>query len=88
MRSTRSCIRHGRKPLSAKIYDDDVPKTSKKARLKQVQTLQQGISLAKNRQHIGDLEEILVEGKAKLKHGQVMGRTRSNRIVNLAASRV
>ena len=50
-----------------------------------MQALQQEISRAKNRQHIGDLEEILVDGTAKLKQGQVMGRTRTNRIVNLSA---
>ncbi len=71
--------------VSAKLYDDDVDDGVKRARLKQVQTLQQGLSLAKNRQRIGDLDEILVDGQSKLKNGQVMGRTRSNRIVNLAA---
>jgi tRNA-2-methylthio-N6-dimethylallyladenosine synthase len=50
-----------------------------------VQTLQQGISLAKNRQRIGDTEEILVDGPSKLKNGQLMGRTRTNRIVNISA---
>jgi len=71
--------------VSAKLYDDDVDDDIKRTRLKQVQALQQGISLAKNRQRVGDLDEILVDGLAKLKNGQVMGRTRSNRIVNLAA---
>jgi tRNA-2-methylthio-N6-dimethylallyladenosine synthase len=71
--------------VSAKLYDDDVDGGVKRARLKRVQTLQQEISLAKNRQRIGELEEILVDGPSKLKNGQVMGRTRSNRIVNLAA---
>ena len=58
----------------------------KKERLKIVQTLQREISLAKNRQRIGDREEVLVEGTSKLKAEQVMGRTRSNRIVNLTGS--
>lgn len=70
--------------VSAKLYADDIPDETKKARLKQVQTLQQGISLRKNRDKIGSVEEILVDGKSKLKNGQIMGRTRSNRIVNLA----
>ena len=71
--------------VSAKLYDDDVDDGVKRARLKRVQTLQQEISLAKNRQRIGELDEILVDGPSKLRNGQVMGRTRSNRIVNLAA---
>ena len=51
-----------------------------------VQTLQQRISLQKNRNRIGELEEILIEGPSKLKNGQVMGRTRSNRIVNVTGA--
>jgi tRNA-2-methylthio-N6-dimethylallyladenosine synthase len=71
--------------VSAKLYDDDVPDDVKKVRLKRVQTLQHEISLAKNRARIGDLEEILVDGPAKMKNGQMMGRTRTNRIVNVSA---
>jgi tRNA-2-methylthio-N6-dimethylallyladenosine synthase len=69
--------------VSAKIYDDDITEDAKKERLKRVQTLQQIISLKKNRQRIGDLEEALIDGPSKLKNGQVMGRTRGNRIVNV-----
>lgn len=70
--------------VSAKIYDDDVPEPVKRERLARVQKLQQGISLAKNRRRVGEIEEILVDGTSKLKKGQVTGRTRDNRIVNLA----
>ena len=69
--------------VSAKIFEDDIPKDVKRDRLNIVQTLQREISLTKNRQRIGDAEEILVDGPSKLKNGQVMGRTRSNRIVNV-----
>jgi tRNA-2-methylthio-N6-dimethylallyladenosine synthase len=69
--------------VSAKIYDDNVNGEIKKARLKEVQNLQREISLRKNRERIGNVEEILVDGKSRLKNGQIMGRTRSNRIVNL-----
>jgi len=69
--------------VSAKIYNDDVAEELKKARLQQVQTLQREISLRKNRETIGNVEEILVDGKSRLKNGQIMGRTRANRIVNL-----
>jgi tRNA-2-methylthio-N6-dimethylallyladenosine synthase len=69
--------------VSAKIYDDDVAEELKKTRLQQVQSLQREISLRKNRQTIGNVEEILVDGKSRLKNGQIMGRTRANRIVNL-----
>jgi tRNA-2-methylthio-N6-dimethylallyladenosine synthase len=69
--------------VSAKIYNDDVAEELKKSRLQQVQTLQREISLRKNRESIGNIEEILVDGKSRLKNGQIMGRTRANRIVNL-----
>ena len=69
--------------VSAKIYDDDVPDAIKKARLQEVQNLQKEIALKKNRARIGNVEEILVDGKSRLKNGQIMGRTRANRIVNL-----
>jgi len=72
--------------VSAKIFPDDVPDGVKKNRLKKVQTLQREISLAKNRQRIGDCEEVLVDGRSKLKDDQVMGRTRANRIVNFTGS--
>ena len=69
--------------VSRKIYEDDVADEIKKARLNEVQKLQREISLAKNRQRIGIVEEILVDGKSRLKNGQLMGRTRANRIVNV-----
>jgi tRNA-2-methylthio-N6-dimethylallyladenosine synthase len=69
--------------VSAKIYDNDVANEIKKARLQEVQSLQKEIALRKNRASIGNVEEILVDGKSRLKNGQIMGRTRANRIVNL-----
>ena len=69
--------------VSAKLYRDDIPEEIKKNRLKQVQNLQQEISLRKNKEKIGRLEEVLIDGYSRLKKGQVMGRTRTNRIVNL-----
>ena len=71
--------------VSAKLYDDDVPGDVKRERLKIVQTMQRGITLAKNRQRIGERDEIFVDGPSKLKNGQLMGRTRTNRIVNVVA---
>ena len=71
---------------ASKIYPDDVPGEVKKRRLDVVLGLQREISLRKNRGRIGKVEEILVEGAAKLRRGQMMGRTRTNRIVNIAES--
>ncbi|MBI2991494.1 MAG: TRAM domain-containing protein, partial [Deltaproteobacteria bacterium] len=40
-----------------------------------------------NRERLGCVEEILLEGPSKLGQGQLMGRTRSNRIVNVMGSK-
>lgn len=68
--------------VAAKIYPDDVPSEIKKRRLERVLSLQHEISLRKNKEKIGFVEEILIDGPSKLRQGQIMGRTRSNRIVN------
>ena len=68
--------------VAAKLYEDDISIEIKKERLTRVQGLQREIGLGKNRERIGVVEEILVEGPGKLNNGQIMGRTRSNRIVN------
>jgi tRNA-2-methylthio-N6-dimethylallyladenosine synthase len=68
--------------VSAKLYNDDVPEEKKKERLKYVQNVQQEISLRKNKEKIGQIEEVLIDGHSRNKT-QVMGRTRTNRIVNI-----
>jgi tRNA-2-methylthio-N6-dimethylallyladenosine synthase len=65
-----------------KMYADDVAEDVKKERLEKVLEIQRKISRRKNRERVGSVEEILVEGGAKLGRGQMMGRTRTNRIVN------
>jgi tRNA-2-methylthio-N6-dimethylallyladenosine synthase len=74
--------------VSAKLYEDNVPDEVKKDRLQRVLSLQQGIASGNNRKKIGSIEEILIEGNSKLKTGQVMGRTRTNRIVNVMGADV
>jgi tRNA-2-methylthio-N6-dimethylallyladenosine synthase len=69
--------------VSAKLYADDIPQNIKKERLTRVQALQRDITLKKNRRCIGHVEEILVDGPSRLKNGQLMGRSRGNRIVNV-----
>jgi tRNA-2-methylthio-N6-dimethylallyladenosine synthase len=68
--------------VSAKLYNDDVPEEKKKERLKYVQNIQQEISLRKNKETVGQIEEVLIDGHSRNK-AQVMGRTRTNRIVNI-----
>ena len=53
--------------VSAKLYNDDVLEEKKKERLKQVQNVQQEISLRKNKQKIGRIEEVLIDGHSRNK---------------------
>ncbi len=68
--------------VAAKVYEDDVPDEVKGDRCRRLQELQKSIALRKNRNLIGAEQEILVEGPSRLGRGQLMGRTRTNRIVN------
>jgi len=73
--------------VAAKIHADDVPEETKKSRLQTVLALQKEISLRKNRQLIGRVEEILLEGESKLSKDRMMGRARTNKVVNVEAPR-
>lgn len=66
----------------ASTFADDVPSTVKKDRLGRLQTLQSELSLVKNRERIGRMEEVLVEGESREGQGQLMGRTLHGRVIN------
>ena len=68
--------------VAAKVYRDDVPDEVKGERCRRLQELQKSISLRKNRNLVGTEQEVLVEGPSRLGRDQLMGRTRTNRIVN------
>ena len=59
-----------------------VPEEVKRERLKILQNVQRKITRNKNRQIEGRLEWVLVEGRSQKDPSELMGRTRSNRIVN------
>jgi tRNA-2-methylthio-N6-dimethylallyladenosine synthase len=65
--------------LSGHLSDD-----TKEKRLSQVLSLQKEISEHKNQEHIGARKEILIDGYSK-RGGMLTGRTRGNRVVNIAA---
>ncbi len=54
----------------------------KRERLKILQDIQRKITRKKNRETEGKLEWVLVEGRSQKDPTEIMGRTRSNRIVN------
>jgi len=71
-----------REGTEAVKFDDKVKEDVKKRRLREVQSLQKKHTLEKNKTLEGKTEYILVEGISKKCRDDVMGRTRSNKIVN------
>ena len=61
---------------------DQVPKEVVQERFDRLVALQEGISLARNRDQVGRTVEVLVEGDGK-RGGSTQARTRTNRIVHL-----
>jgi tRNA-2-methylthio-N6-dimethylallyladenosine synthase len=57
----------------------------KEKRLHQVLSLQKEITIEKNKAQVGTVKEILIDGISK-KGGKLTGRTRGNKVVNIAAS--
>ena len=66
--------------LAAKRYPDDVPEETKTARLNEIISLQNTISLAANKKCIGKTYEVLVEGTSKRSENQMIGRTPQNKV--------
>jgi tRNA-2-methylthio-N6-dimethylallyladenosine synthase len=62
------------KTLAERKYEDDVPAEIKSKRLTEVIDLQQKNSLYNNKKHIGQIQEILVEGESKKSPNELMGR--------------
>jgi tRNA-2-methylthio-N6-dimethylallyladenosine synthase len=71
-----------RKGSSAADLPEQIPDEVKRERLKILQEVQKKITRRKNRETEGRLEWVLVEGRSQRNPMEIMGRTRSNRIVN------
>jgi tRNA-2-methylthio-N6-dimethylallyladenosine synthase len=71
-----------RKGTRAAQFTDQVEEKVKQKRLSVLQKIQREITLQKNQEWEGRLEEILVEGRSKQSLQDMAGRTRSNKIVN------
>ena len=71
-----------RKGTRAAQYEDRVEEMVKQDRLAILQEIQKEITLQKNQALVGCVEEILIEGQSKQSNRDVMGRTRSNKVVN------
>ena len=67
--------------LAARKLEDNIPDAVKKRRLQEIIGLQQKHSLYRTRQHLGKIEEVLIEGVSKKSDQHWMGRTSSNTVV-------
>ncbi|WP_299529441.1 tRNA (N6-isopentenyl adenosine(37)-C2)-methylthiotransferase MiaB [Ulvibacterium sp.] len=67
--------------LAARKLKDDIPVETKKRRLREIIDLQQRHGLYRTRQHLGKIEEVLIEGPSKKSDAHWMGRNSQNTVV-------
>ncbi|MCO5725727.1 tRNA (N6-isopentenyl adenosine(37)-C2)-methylthiotransferase MiaB [Robiginitalea marina] len=67
--------------LAARKLADDVPEAVKKRRLREIIDLQQQHSRYRNEQHLGQVEEVLIEGDSRKSDAHWMGRNTQNTVV-------
>ncbi|HEY2650059.1 MAG TPA: tRNA (N6-isopentenyl adenosine(37)-C2)-methylthiotransferase MiaB [Puia sp.] len=67
--------------LAAKRYADDIPEAEKKRRLEEIIKLQRQISEESNRNDIGTISKVLIEGDSKRSEFEWMGRNDQNKVV-------
>jgi tRNA-2-methylthio-N6-dimethylallyladenosine synthase len=71
---------------AAKEFADDVAETKKTQRIVRVNALQSGMSLKRNEEHVGKIEEVLIEESEKFNSDAAYGRNDGNKIVELCGS--
>ena len=67
--------------LAAKKMEDDIPLAIKKRRLSEIIALQQEHSHYRTKQHVGKVEEVLIEGTSKKSKAHWKGRNTQNTVV-------
>jgi len=67
--------------LAARKLEDDIPETVKKRRLREIIDLQRNHGLYRTQQHLGKIEEVLIEGTSKKSDLHWMGRNSQNTVV-------
>jgi tRNA-2-methylthio-N6-dimethylallyladenosine synthase len=77
-------FKYSKRPGTAALdLSGHLPEEVKEARLARVLDAQQEISVRKNKEHVGTIKEILIDGRSK-RGGKLTGRTRGNKAVNVA----
>ena len=66
---------------AARKMEDDIPPETKKRRLREIIALQQEHALYRTKQHLGKVEEVLIEGPSKKSDAHWMGRNSQNTVV-------
>ncbi|MCC6400068.1 MAG: radical SAM protein, partial [Flavobacteriales bacterium] len=72
------------KTLAARKYADDVPDDVKGRRLQEVIDLQMKHAGERNRRHVGQVQEVLIEGVSKRSEAHLFGRNSQNAVVIVA----
>jgi tRNA-2-methylthio-N6-dimethylallyladenosine synthase len=67
--------------LAARRFPDDIPDAEKKRRLDEVVKLQNRLSQESNKQDIGTISKVLIEGDSKKSDTAWMGRNSQNKVV-------
>ncbi|MBO0343119.1 tRNA (N6-isopentenyl adenosine(37)-C2)-methylthiotransferase MiaB [Flagellimonas profundi] len=67
--------------LAERKMEDDIPEAIKKRRLTEIIELQQEHSHYRTQQHLGKIEEVLIEGTSKKSDAHWMGRNSQNTVV-------
>ncbi|RYC51913.1 tRNA (N6-isopentenyl adenosine(37)-C2)-methylthiotransferase MiaB [Flagellimonas olearia] len=67
--------------LAERKMEDDIPEAVKKRRLTEIIEIQQKHSLYRTQQHVGKIEEVLIEGPSKKSDAHWMGRNSQNTVV-------
>jgi tRNA-2-methylthio-N6-dimethylallyladenosine synthase len=64
--------------------EDNIPLEVKKERLQRLNAVLNDISLKKNKEYVGKVVEVLVEGESRKNADVLTGHTGSNKVVNFA----
>lgn len=67
--------------LAARRYQDDIPLETKKRRLQEIVELQNRLSLESNKNDIGKIFKVLIEGTSKRSSDDWMGRNSQNKVI-------
>lgn len=71
----------------AAAFPDQVPEEAKAERLARLQTIQEELTLKAHGRLVGQVQEVLVEGRSKRSPDQLCGRLRTNQVVNFQGPR-